>query len=136
MNIFSNAARAASAATLAVMGEEAVIVPRVRVQYAGSGDDPDRDQHVVTGVFSGAPEHEDLRGQRRGEIGGASRAASMSAEFWLSPEQVAALEWRPRKGDALRLSERPGQPVYAINWVEPTDMGDLTLQITIEGKSE
>lgn len=136
MNIFTRAVSAASARLLDVMGENAVLVPRLRAQYSGKGADPERTEIEITGVFSGEPKHEDLSGQRRGEFVATSRAASMSSEFWLSADDVAALPWRPRKGDAIKLTDRPDEPVYAINWAAPEDGGDLTLHISIEGAGE
>jgi hypothetical protein len=56
--------------------------------------------------------------------------------FWIASDQVAALGFRPAKGDLLRFPERCGSPCFAIAAIHPTSMGDLNLLLVREDVAE
>lgn len=128
---------AASAAAIDVFGEEAVLQPRRQSQYVEASADADRLAVRVMGVFSARAAQSDLRGQGRGgEFVGATRVLAEQSSFWIAAVQVAALGFRPAKGDLLRLPERPEAPCFAIAAVHPTGMGDLNLLLVREDVGE
>ncbi len=127
----------ASGAAVEEFGEEAVLVPRRGGQYAEAAADADRTAMLVRGIFSAHAAPSNLRGQSRGgEFKGTTRMVSELSTFWIAAAQVAALGFRPTKGDLLRLPERPGSLAYAIAAVHPTSMGDLNLLLVREDVAE
>ena len=133
MSAFDRLAALTATAITGNMGESALLLPRVTSQYTARASDPDRDAALVVGVFEAGPEREDVSGRRPpNQFRASTRMATMEAAFWLSAEQAGALPWRPRPGDALQLTARAGQPVYAIAALDPTDLGDLTLVLVVE----
>lgn len=117
-----------SGAIREAFAEPAVHRPRVSEQYAERNSDPERPQHLIYGVLSAGPADDPLKGSARGsQFSGTTRAASLSAEFWIARAEVDALTELPMKGDTLTLTSRAGSPAYAVSLVQHTDMGDLTL---------
>lgn len=109
-------------------GEAIRIIPQTRGQYGGPLADTARPPADVRAVFSTAPVAETMAGQRTGsELNGTTMFAHSSAEVWLDAETVAGLGYALRKGDAVQLLDRPGQPVYEISRPAPTDRGDVAL---------
>jgi hypothetical protein len=127
----------ASGAAQEAFGEEAVLVPRRGGQYAEAAADADRMAVRVRGIFSALAAPSDLRGQSRGgEFTGTTRMVSEQSAFWIAAAQVAALGFRPARGDLLRLPERCGSPSFAIAAIHPTSMGDLNLLLVREDVAE
>ena len=119
--------------TLRVFGEEAILSPRRGAQYVESLADQDRFETRVWGVFSAHAAQSDFRGQARGgEFRGTGRILSENSEFWISRDALAALGFRPGRGDLLTLCARIGQPTYAIVAAEPAVSGDLNLVLVRE----
>ena len=133
MHDFLEVAPELSDAIRQAVAEPAVHRPRVSEQYAERVVDADRPQHLIQGVFSAGPADDPLRGSARGsQFSGTTRAASLSAEFWIARAEVDALTELPTKGDSITLTSRAGSPVYAVSLVQHTDMGDLTLILVRE----
>ncbi len=131
--MFDDLDAAISGAIKSAFAEVAVLLPRVSTQYAERVANNARDAQTTYGVFSAGPAVDQLRGQARGsEFSGTTRAASMSAEFWIAKAEVDALDALPAKGDTVTLTARTGSPVYAIAQVQHTDMGDLNLILVRE----
>lgn len=131
--MFDDLDAALSGAIKNAFAEVVVHRPRVSTQYVERADDPAKPAQNIMGVFSAGPADDQLRGQARGsEFVGTTRAASMSAEFWIAKAEVDALTALPAKGDKITLTSRAGSPVYAISQVEPSDMGDLNLILVRE----
>lgn len=122
-----------SAALSTAFAETALLRPRVSTQYAERSPDPDRPEAMTYGIFSAGPAQEDLRGQARGgQISGTTKLSTAAAEFWIAKPQIDQLPWLPITGDAVVLTARSGQPIYAISRVATSDLGDLTLILVRE----
>lgn len=133
MSLFNDLDANASAAVKAVFAEPALLRPRVSTQYAERSADPDRPEAMTYGIFSAGPAQEDLRGQARGgQMSGATKLSTTTAEFWIAKPQIDQLPWLPITGDAVVLTARSGQPIYAISRVAPSDLGDLNLMLVRE----
>lgn len=127
----------ASDVVVAAFGESAVLIPRRNSQYVEAAADVERLAVSIRGVFSGAAAGSDLKGQARGgDFRGTTRIVAEQTTFWMDAAQVAALGFRPAKGDLLRLPERLGGPSYAIVAVHSTSMGDLNLLLVREDAPE
>lgn len=122
-----------SAALSSAFAEPALLRPRVSTQYTERSTDPDRAATVTYGIFSAGPTQEDLRGQaRRGQMSGTTKLSTAATEFWIAKPQIDQLPWLPITGDAVILTARSGQPMYAISRVALSDLGDLTLILVRE----
>ena len=125
-----------SAALSSAFAETALLRPRVSTQYTERSADPDRPEAMTYGVFSAGPAQEDLRGQARGgQITGTTKLSTAVAEFWIAKPQIDQLPWLPITGDAVVLTARSGQPIYAISRVATSDLGDLTLILVREDET-
>lgn len=132
-SMFDDLDAALSGAIKGAFAEVAVLLPRVSTLYAERVVNPAREGQTTYGVFSAGPADDQLRGAARGsEFSGASRVASTSAEFWIAKAEVDALDALPARGDAITLTARPRNSVYAIVGVQHTDMGDLNLILVRE----
>ena len=119
-----------------VFAEPAILRPRVSTQYAERSADPDRAEISTYGIFSAGPAQEDLRGQARGgQMSGTTKLSTAAAEFWIAKPQIDQLPWLLITGDALILTARSGQPIYAISRVATSDQGDLTLILVREDET-
>ena len=117
-----------SVALSSAFAETALLRPRVSTQYAERSADPDRLEAMTYGIVSVGPAQEDLRGQARGgKMSGTTKLSTAAAEFWIAKSQIDQLPWLPITGDAVVLTARSGQPIYAISRVTASDLGDLTL---------
>lgn len=122
-----------SAALSRAFAERALLRPRMSTQYAERSTDPDRPEAMTYGIFSAGPTQEDLRGQARGgQMSGTTKLSTTAAEFWIAKPQIDQLPWLPITGDAVVLTARNGQPIYAISRVATSDLGDLTLMLVRE----
>ena len=122
-----------SSAVLTAYGEAAVLRPRVSSQYVARSVDPDRPETTVWGVYSATNAVTPLKGQVVGEdFRGGTRVSSLRAEFWIGAEQAAEVAFAIQKGDAISFPGRPGEPVYEVVDVQPTDVGDINLILTSE----
>lgn len=122
-----------SAALSTAFAEPALLRPRVSTQYAERSPDPDRPEAMTYGIFSAGTAQEDLRGQARGgQMSGTIMLSTTTTEFWIAKPQIDQLPWLPITGDAVVLTARSGQPIYAISRVAPSDLGDLTLILVRE----
>jgi hypothetical protein len=125
-----------SAALSSAFAEPALLRPRVSTQYAERSADPDRPEAMTYGIFSAGPAQEDLRGQARGgQMSGTTKLSTAATEFWIAKPQIDQLPWLPITGDAVVLTARSGQPIYAISRVAPSDLGDLTLMLVREDET-
>jgi hypothetical protein len=130
---FNELDAALSDAASSVFAEAALLRPRVPTQYAERSADPDRPEAMTYGIFSAGPAQEDLRGQARsGQMSGTTKLSTAAAEFWIAKPQIDQLPWLPITGDAVILTARSGQPIYAISKVTTSDLGDLTLILVQE----
>ena len=111
--------------------EEATLRPRLNSQYAARATDPARPEQGVCGVFSAGPEVTELRGVAKHEFAGTTRLSSMSAEFWLAPEQVAALGYEIAVGDLIEFPCRGGAR-YSVSAIQRTDTLDRNLILSAE----
>ena len=117
-----------SAALSSAFAEPALLRPRVSTQYAERSADPDRPEAMAYGIFSAGLAQEDLRGQARGgQMSGTTKLSTAAAEFWIAKPQIDQLPWLPITSDAVILTARNSQPIYAISRVATSDLGDLTL---------
>lgn len=122
-----------SAALSSAFAETALLRSRVSTQYVERSPDPDRPEAMTYGIFSACSAQEDLRGQARGgQMSGTTKLSTAAAEFWIAKPQIDQLPWMPITGDAVILTARSRQPIYAISMVAPSDMGDLTLVLVRE----
>lgn len=122
-----------SAALSSAFAEPALLRPRMSTQYAERSADPDRLEAMTYGIFSAGTTQEDLRGQARGgQMSGTTKLSTAAAEFWVAKPHIDQLPWLPITGDAVVLTARSGQPIYAISRVTPSDLGDLTLILVQE----
>ena len=122
-----------SATVSSAFAEPALLRPRVSTQYTERSADPGRPEAMTYGIFSAGPSQEDLRGQARGgQMSGTTKLSTTAAEFWIAKPQIDQLRWLPITGDAVVLTARSGQPIYAISRVAPSDLGDLTLMLVRE----
>lgn len=136
MSLFNDLDAHASAAVKGVFAEPALLRPRVSTQYAERSADPDRAATVTYGIFSAGPAQEDLRGQARsGQMSGTTKLSTAATEFWIAKPQIEQLPWLPITGDAVVLTVRSGQPIYAISRVATSDLGDLTLILVREDET-
>ena len=125
-----------SATVSRAFAEPALLRPRVSTQYAERTADSDRAATVTYGIFSAGPTQEDLRGQARGgQLSGTTKLSTAAAEFWIAKPQIDQLPWLPITGDAVILTARSGQPIYAISRVASSDLGDLTLMLVREDET-
>lgn len=130
---FNELDAALSDAASAVFSEAALLRPRVSTQYAERSADPERPEAMTYGIFSAGPVQEDLRGQARGgQMSGTTTLSTAAAEFWIGKPQIDQLPWMLITGDAVILTARSGQPIYAISRVATSDLGDLTLILVRE----
>lgn len=111
--------------------EGAVLRPRLASQYAARAVDPARPVVTVSGVFSAGPENAELRGMSKHEFQGTTRLSSMAAEFWLPPEEAAAIPYEVAPGDLIEFTCRNGA-TYAVAAIQRTDLGDLNLILAVE----
>lgn len=126
-----------SSTVLTAYGEAAIITPRTSSQYVERKADPNRSEANVWGVFSAGPTESDIRGQSESRgFSGTTRVGSMKAEFWISPEQIRSLGFKPQRGDTISFPGRCGSPVYAVAGLQHTDMGDLALILVREDQTE
>lgn len=131
---FDQYSELASTATTGVMGQTAVITPRVGGLYATPGADPDRAAFEIDGIFSLAPKNSRIAGQKvGGELSGATRIKVAPAEFWISKSEYERVAQTILEGDLLVLKDDPTGPRYAVNEAEPTDTGDWNVILTREG---
>ncbi len=136
MSLFNDLDEHTSAAVKAVFAEPALLRPRVSTQYAERSADPDRPEAMTYGIFSAGPAQEDLRGQARGgQMSGTTKLSTAATEFWIAKPQIDQLPWLPITGDALILTARNSQPIYAISRVATSDLGDLTLILIQEDET-
>lgn len=136
MSLFNDLDAHASVAVKAVFAEPALLRPRVSTQYTERSADPDRPEAMTYGIFSAGPAQEDLRGQARGgQLSGTTKLSTAATEFWIAKPQIDQLPWLPITGDAVILSARSGQPIYAISRVATSDLGDLTLILVREDET-
>ena len=133
MPFFNDLEAYTSSAVQEVFAEQAFLRPRVSMQYAERGADPDRPEAVTYGIFSAGTAQENLRGQARsGQMSGTTKLSTTATEFWVAKPQIDQLPWLPITGDAVVLPVRSGQPIYAISRVATSDLGDLTLILVRE----
>ncbi|MDP7150233.1 MAG: hypothetical protein QGI08_04145 [Paracoccaceae bacterium] len=136
MSLFNDLDAHTSAAVKAVFAEPALLRPRMSTQYAERSADPDRPEAMAYGIFSAGPAQEDLRGQARGgQMSGTTKLSTAAAEFWIAKPQIDQLPWLPITGDAVILTARSGQPIYAISRVATSDLGDLNLMLVREDET-
>ncbi|NRP30842.1 MULTISPECIES: hypothetical protein [unclassified Aliiroseovarius] len=136
MSLFNDLDAHTSAAVKAVFAEPALLRPRMSTQYAERSADPDRPEAMTYGIFSAGPAQEDLRGQARGgQMSGTTKLSTAAAEFWIAKPQIDQLPWLPITGDAVILTARSGQPIYAISRVATSDLGDLNLMLVREDET-
>lgn len=121
------------AAIIETFGENegAVLRPRLQTQYAARPLDPARPPVNVSGVFSAGAAVDELRGRAKHEYVGTTALSSMTAEFWLPPEEVAAIPYEIATGDLIEFPERGGA-TYAVAAIQRTDLGDLNLILAVE----
>lgn len=125
-----------SAALSSDFAEAALLRPRLSTQYMERSPDPDRHEAMTYGIFSAGPAEEDLRGQARGgQMSGTTKLSTAAGEFWIAKPQIDQLPWLPITGDAIILTARSGQPIYAISRVATSDLGDLTLILVQEDET-
>lgn len=131
MGLFDRLVAGADAVTTRVMGTRAEILPRtIPARLVAAAPDPSRQAVEVRGVYTDVPGEGALQGQRHGsgaDMKGTTVIATASRALWLSAATVAAIGYRPREGDAVRLLDQPDQPVMAIVRIHPSDMGDIGL---------
>ena len=136
MSLFNGLDAYASDAVKGVFAEPALLRPRVSTQYAERTADTDRPETITCGIFSAGPAQDDLRGQARGgQMSGTTKLSTASAEFWIAKPQIDQLPWLPITGDAIILTARSGQPIYAISRVVTSDLGDLNLILVQEDET-
>lgn len=136
MSLFNDLDARTSAAVKGVFAEPALLRPRVSTQYAERSADPDRPEAMTYGIFSAGTAQEDLRGQARGgQMSGTTKLSTAAAEFWIAKPQIDQLPWLPITGDAVILTARNSQPIYAISRVATSDLGDLTLILVREDET-
>lgn len=121
------------AAITEVFGEAegATLRPRLNSQYAARAVDPARPALTVCGIFSAGPESSELRGMSKHEFQGTTRLSTMTAEFWLSSAQAAAIPYEVAPGDLIEFPCRNGK-TFAIAAIQRTDLGDLNLILAVE----
>lgn len=130
---FNELDAALSDAASSVFAEAALLRPRMSTQYVERSPDPGRPEAMTYGIFSAGPAQEDLRGQARGgQMSGTTKLSTTTTEFWIAKSQIDQLPWLPITGDAVVLTARSGQPIYAISKVATSDLGDLTLILVRE----
>ena len=137
MSLFDNLVGIADGVVTAVMSTRAELLPLLPARLALPSPDPSRPAFMVDGVFTDQPDDEVLQGQRQGsgsEFKGTTALAAASRSLWLSAAEAARPGYALRKGDAVRLLDKPGQPVFAIVRVDITDHGDVTLILTAEAQ--
>jgi hypothetical protein len=136
MSLFNDLDAHTCAAVKAVFAEPALLCPRMSTQYAERSADSDRAATVTYGIFSAGPTQEDLRGQARGgQMSGTTKLSNAATEFWIAKPQIDQLPWLPITGDAVILTARNSQPIYAISRVATSDLGDLTLILIQEDET-
>lgn len=112
-----------------LLGETALVSPRVVSQYGGATADPDRDAFEVVGIYAVAPENASFRGQRQGEgVNSFTNIAIQHPEFWISAAAYAAAAGEIRQGDLITLAAGP----FNVSEVRPQDTGDVLLLLTRE----
>ena len=137
MSLFDNLVGIADGVVTAVMSTRAELLPRLPARLALAGTDPSRPPFVVDGVFTDQPDLTALQGQRQGsgsEFKGTTVLAAATRSLWLSAAEASRPGYALRKHDAVRLLDKPGQPVFAITRVDVTDHGDVTLILTAEAQ--
>lgn len=134
---FDAAARAADAVQSRVFGEPVRIEPRATHRNHGAtGADNARPARTVTGVFTKAPDSEPLEGSRRGADGrGTTRFSGMETQLWLAAETRAGLGYDPKDGDAIVLTDRANERWTITKAGPPTDIGDITLILSMDGSA-
>ena len=132
-SVFDVLEAAASAAVDGAFAEVALHTPRLSAQYADRLADPNRPASSVRGVFSAGQAGDQLRGQARGaEFVGTTRTASMSAEFWISEAERAAMASPIAVGDTITLAARADSSVYAVSRIDKSDRNDINLILVVE----
>ena len=125
-----------SAALSSAFAEPALLRPRMSTQYAERSADPNRPEAMTYGIFSAGPAKDDLRGQARGgQMSGTTKLSTAATELWIANPQIDQLPWLPITGDAVILTARNSQPIYAISRVATSDLNDLTLILVQEDET-
>lgn len=134
---FDAAARAADAVQTRVFGEPVRIEPQVTHRNFGTtGADNARPVRTVTGVFTKAPDSETLEGSRRGADGrGTTRFAGFETQLWLAAATRAGLGYELRSDDIIVLTDRANERWTIVKAGPPTDIGDITLILAIDGSA-
>lgn len=123
---------ALSASCLTAFGELATVKPRVAGRYTERAADPARPPVTLVGIYSAGPGETPIRGKTvGGEFQGATRFATMRAEFWIAAEDAAFLAYPIAQGDLIILTERDGLP-YEVVSSQRTDMGDINLILAFD----
>jgi hypothetical protein len=68
-------------------------------------------------------------------MSGTTKLSNAATEFWIAKPQIDQLPWLPITGDAVILTARNSQPIYAISRVATSDLGDLTLILIQEDET-
>jgi hypothetical protein len=130
---FDAAMRAADAVVMATFGELVLVTPRVTVPKRGPAPDPDRAAGTAPGVFTLTSGESPIEGSRRGsELTGFGAIVVAEGQLWFSAASLTALGFRPRKDDAVSFPDRDPTRSYVIVRVDPSDVGDVVLQINLE----
>ncbi|GJD78010.1 hypothetical protein [Methylobacterium gregans] len=131
---FDAAMAAADAVLTGLFGEQVRVLARVESEKRGFLPDPTRgEKDGVWGAFSLRAGTDRLGGTRQGtELQGMSTMAVAPAQIWFSAEELAAIGFVPRQGDLITLTDRPGEPAYAIAKRGPSDLDDATFPLTRE----
>lgn len=114
-----------------VYGDAAVLIPRVLSPYSDPADDPERPRAAVVGAFSAGGGRGYIAGGASGDFSAGPLLDGVISDFWLAPDQIAALPYEIAPGDALQLTGRPGCPTYVVTAITRTGSGDAVLIVAL-----
>ena len=111
-------------------GELVEIRPQIASSHQRAAD-PDRPVQQITARYMEIPATEGLGGKRYGErLHGVTSVSGNERHFRVSPGEMLRLGFSLRKNDHIVRLSRSELPAYAIELIEPTDLGTILLKVS------
>lgn len=125
-SLFDEIESASQAAITSVFGGGIRVLPMAGDKNYGGGPDPARAAVEIVATFASAPTIGaiDYSGTQKN---GADSALA-HAEIWIDRAALAAMPYRPRRGDKIEiLNGVTPPPVFVVAAAEPGDHGDMRI---------
>ncbi len=110
-------------------GEAVLLSPVVKASRTGPTADPDRPEAEIWGVYVETFAQIPHLGRNDRDGAGATELGSHPAALTISAVTARSLQYDIKKGDLITLVSREKQDCFAVDSVQPTDLGDQTLRL-------